>query len=153
MKDGVAKQLIDNETPARAVSTFQRGLDRNLAELAAPSPSPDMALNSLLARVEDIVDLETRALRNREPIDFAEISRRKSRSLLELSRAARALTMPQDPAILERLAGLRKKLLVNREQLGIHLAAAQEVARIINSAILAADSDGTYSTQANGAGA
>jgi hypothetical protein len=111
----------------------------------SPGTALNSSLNSLLARVEEVVDFETAALRSRAQVDFAEISRRKSRSLLELTRAARALPLQSDPVTAERLAILRKKLVENRDLLGIHLVAAQEVAALLNDAIREAESDGTYS--------
>lgn len=114
---------------------------------AAPSAGtvPGALLLGLLERLEDAIDQETEALSRRLPLDFEEMNRRKSRSLLELSRAARALPAALDGATLERLALLRGKLLRNQEVLGLHLAAAQEVASILGTALRDAESDGTYS--------
>ncbi len=107
--------------------------------------TPGALLLGLLDRLEDAIEQETEALRQRLPIDFEEMNRRKSRSLLELSRAARALPAALDAATLERLALLRGKLLRNQDILGQHLAAAQEVSGILGTALREAESDGTYS--------
>ncbi|MBS9479291.1 hypothetical protein KIP89_19460 [Ancylobacter sp. VKM B-3255] len=104
-----------------------------------------LLLGGLLDRLEDAVEQENEALHLRLPIDLEEITRRKSRSLLELSRAARALPAALDGTTLERLAQLRGKLLRNQELLGLHLSAAQEVASILGTALRDAESDGTYS--------
>lgn len=103
-------------------------------------------LLSALERLEDLVREETQALRAHADIDFAEISRRKSRSLLELTRIARAVPPRLDGGTLQRVRVLREALEQNFELLGLHLAAAQEVGSILHSAIREAESDGTYST-------
>lgn len=103
-------------------------------------------LLSALERLEDLVREETQALRAHADIDFAEISRRKSRSLLELTRIARAVPPRLDTGTLQRVRVLRDALEQNFELLGLHLAAAQEVGSILHSAIREAESDGTYST-------
>lgn len=108
-------------------------------------PTPAHLLLGLLDRLEEAIELENDALHRREAIDLDEMSRRKSRSLLELSRAARALPAVLDGGTLERLAQLRGKLLRNQELLGLHLAAAQEVSSILGAALRDAESDGTYS--------
>ncbi|WGD28568.1 hypothetical protein AncyloWKF20_12165 [Ancylobacter sp. WKF20] len=110
-----------------------------------PAPTPATLLLGLLDRLEDAIEQESEALRHRLPLDFDEMNRRKSRSLLELSRAARALPAALDGSALERLANLRGKLLRNQELLALHLAAAQEVASILGTALRDAESDGTYS--------
>ncbi|MCK0207932.1 hypothetical protein MWN33_07780 [Starkeya koreensis] len=108
------------------------------------NPSTVM-LEGVLDRLEETLTLETDALRNRHLLDFEEISRRKSRSLLELSRAVRTLPGTLEGALLARLARLRATLTANRDLLELHLAAAQEVAAILGEALRAAESDGTYS--------
>ncbi|WP_127090884.1 hypothetical protein [Aquabacter cavernae] len=111
--------------------------------LDAASPS---TLVSALDRLEELVREETQALRAHADIDFAEISRRKSRSLLELTRIARAVPPRLDNGTLNRVRALREALQQNFELLGLHLSAAQEVGSILHSAIREAESDGTYST-------
>lgn len=108
--------------------------------------SATSTLTSALDRLEELVREESQALRTRTPIDFAEISRRKSRSLLELSRVARAVPPRLDAGTAERVRALREELKQNFELLGIHLAAAQEVGTILHGVLREAESDGTYST-------
>ncbi|MBA4790641.1 MAG: hypothetical protein H2042_13160 [Rhizobiales bacterium] len=111
--------------------------------LEASSPC---TLGSALDRLEELVREETLALRAHADIDFAEISRRKSRSLLELTRIARAVPPRLDTGTLNRVRALREALQQNFELLGLHLTAAQEVGSILHTAIRDAESDGTYST-------
>lgn len=104
-----------------------------------------VTLHGLLDRLEEAVEEETAALSQRRPLDFEEINRRKSRSLLELTRAIRSLPGALDGALPARLASLRGKLLENQDTLSIHLSAAQEIAAILGREMGEADSDGTYS--------
>lgn len=110
------------------------------------SPIPAvLMLEGVLDRLEATVELESQALTERRTVDFEEINRRKSRSLLELSRAVRALPDRVDGPLGTRLARLRAALLRNHDLLKIHLGAAQEVAAILDDALREAESDGTYS--------
>ena len=109
--------------------------------LAAPAP-----LDRVIERLEEVVDQETAALRNRTAIDLKDFNNRKSQGLLELNRALRGLdNPPKDRTVTTRLAGLRAKLDVNRAVLETHLAAVREVATVLADAIRDAESDGTYS--------
>ncbi len=109
-------------------------------------------LISALERLEELVDHETEALRRRTPVDLADINRRKSRSLLELSRAARGLDLRRSDLLQARLDRLREKLADNQGVLSLHLSAAQEVGAILDQALRDAESDGTYSTYGSGEG-
>ncbi|GGF47969.1 hypothetical protein GCM10007301_04100 [Azorhizobium oxalatiphilum] len=114
---------------------------------AAPQPPAMASLLSSLDRLETVVDQETDALAARKPIDLQDINRRKSRSLLELSRAARFLPETVEPELQDRLLGLKRKLQRNCEVLSMHLDAAREISTILNGALRAAESDGTYTTR------
>ncbi|WP_234053991.1 MULTISPECIES: hypothetical protein [unclassified Xanthobacter] len=108
--------------------------------------NPSVAtLLSAIDHLEEALDAETTAFETRTPLDIVESNRRKSRCLLELSRAARALPPVADPELLARVAGLKKKLERNSYVLSVQLAAAQEVASILDRAMRDAESDGTYS--------
>ena len=121
-------------------------------ELLPPPSTGDHSilatLVSALDRLEELVEHETEALRCRATFDLADINRRKSRSLLEISRAARGLDVRQGDVLKERLDRLRAKLADNQEVLSQHLSAAQEVGAILDQALRDAESDGTYSTYA-----
>lgn len=112
-------------------------------------PQLELALADSMQRLEQIVDEETTALTARHAIDLDEINRRKSRSLLELTRLSRALpgrVVGGDlGAHFERVAG---KLQRNHDLLRLHLTAAQEIASLIAETMRAAESDGTYSAGA-----
>ena len=99
-----------------------------------------------IERLEEVVDLETRALRSRVAVDLREFNNRKSQGLLELNRALRTPDgLAKDKAVLARLAGLRAKLDANRAVLKVHLEAVREIASVVADVIQDADSDGTYS--------
>lgn len=103
-------------------------------------------LLSAIEHLEETLDAETMAFETRTPFDMEEINLRKSRCLLELSRASRA--MPQvvdDEDLRRRVAGLKEKLERNSYVLAVQLAAAQEVAAILDRAMREAEWDGTYS--------
>jgi hypothetical protein len=103
-------------------------------------------LDTAIKRLTEVVDQETRALRDRKPIDLNLFNSRKSQSLLELDRALRLLD-GADPgeAIKTALRLLRLNLETNRQVLNTHLEAVREVAAIIADAIRNVESDGTYS--------
>ncbi|MFG1480377.1 hypothetical protein V5F53_17235 [Xanthobacter sp. V4C-4] len=102
-------------------------------------------LLSAIEHLEDTIDAENSAFEAGVPFDIDEINRRKSRCLLELSRAARAMPPGSDPELAARVAGLKAKLERNCYILSVQLAAAQEVASILDEAMREAESDGTYS--------
>lgn len=106
-------------------------------------------LNGLLDRLEETLEEETRALAHRRSLDFEEINRRKSRSLLELTRAIRSLPDAPDGArqggLAGRLSRLRAGLEANQDMLRLHLSAAQEIAALLGREMGEAESDGTYS--------
>ncbi|GJE11673.1 flagellar protein FlgN [Methylobacterium longum] len=104
-------------------------------------------LLSSLTRLEAIIDSETAALTMHDLGGQDDFNRRKSQSLIELTRLERAvdaahLSTPEI-ACLERV---RAKLRRNHELLGIHLRAMQEVSEIVSTMIQSAESDGTYSS-------
>lgn len=118
-------------------------------ERRPPSP-PDAgepvmaALSGALARLEDVIAEETAALEARQSIDLQDFNRRKSRSLLELTRIIRSLPPKiMDEAVRGRIERLRLGLVRNKELLRIHLTAAQEIAEVLANAIGDSESDGT----------
>jgi hypothetical protein len=111
--------------------------------------APTATLTALLRaveRTEDLLDEETFALKDRRAIDLVSFIRRKNQSLLEITRAARALRDYEvDPVVTDRLAGLKSKLERNQAVLRLHLEAVREVAELLAKAARDAESDGTYS--------
>ena len=54
-------------------------------------PSAVAAMHAAIGRLEETIAVEIAALDENRPADFADINRRKSQSLLEITRLARAL--------------------------------------------------------------
>jgi hypothetical protein len=115
--------------------------------VASDQGSAHVALKHAVARLAQLLDRETAALRMREPVDMDDLCHRKNQALLELSRIGRRIDGDHvDEQLRSALAELRKKLDENRSVLELHLQAVSEVADILATAIRDADSDGTYST-------
>jgi len=115
-------------------------------EIGPVSTGAATIVKQALDRLEEIVDHETDALRHNRALDFAKVNETKSRMLLQLTRAARA--MPQgihDETLGRHALRVRRKLEINRDLLQIHLAAEQEIGNILAGILRDADSDGTYS--------
>ena len=104
------------------------------------------ALVDALDRVEQVIDAETVALRGLKVVDLRDFNNRKSRGLLDLTRAIRALDGAELDAVASaRLKILRAKLEANQAALSMHLSAAREITQTVARAIRDAESDGTYS--------
>jgi len=117
------------------------------------SVDPAVGVLRALKRLEDLIDEETATLQARQPMDFNDFTRRKSRGLLELIRATRtARDLRGDPRVAARLTGLRARLEKNCAVLQMHFEAVREVSVIITNAIREAESDGTYSFVTGGQG-
>ncbi len=114
------------------------------------NPSANVALKNAAARLLQLLDRETTALRERQPVDMDDLCDRKNQALLELSRIGRRLEGDSvDVELRSMLADLHKKLDENRSVLKLHLQAVSQVANILAKAIRDAESDGTYSTGPN----
>ena len=107
-------------------------------------PASMIALEDALDRLEETIDRETATLEAHRSADLDEINRRKSHSLLELTRMTRTLPATADQRLRRRLDRLRVKLLRNQTVLKLHLSAVQEIASLLVGALGEADSDGTY---------
>jgi hypothetical protein len=117
---------------------------------AKARPVEDKAINAILEkavrRLEEAIEQETTALRNRTPIDLNEFNQRKNQGLLELDRALRLLNgAPPNEDMKSALRTLRRKLDENSAVLTTHIEAVRDVATIIAEAIRSVESDGTYS--------
>jgi hypothetical protein len=101
-----------------------------------------------IQRLEEIVDQETAALRQRKIVDLKTFNDRKSQALLELTRSLRTVTdVGSDPELIARVVSLRSKLAINQAVLKLHLEAVREISNTLSDAIRHSESDGTY-TQA-----
>lgn len=111
------------------------------------------AIDNAIQRLEDLIDEETAALRERRTIDIKDFNNRKSQALYELTRSSRLVEdVTRDPETVARLKNLRGKLDVNQQVLKMHMEAVREIITIMTDAIHEAESDGTYSVSIRGAG-
>lgn len=121
--------------------------DAALGALAArrSTESGGLLLDRAIARLMEVIDQETEALRRRAAVDLKDFNNRKAQGLYELNRALRMLEGATDRSTIERLAGLRVKLADNSAVLKLHLEAVREISTIMSDAIRDTESDGTYS--------
>lgn len=122
-----------------------------IVPLVAERPSPGLRADSsgglllVIGRVEQAVEQETSALKERRAVDLNQFSQRKSHGLLELTRAMRGVDAGAlSREIVERVRALKAKLELNRAALEMHLKATQEIAGLVAAAIQDQESDGTY---------
>lgn len=127
------------------------------ATLARPRTAPQPAaphapagqngsLLTLIRRIQEAVDEETRGIRTDVKFDVAASNARKSRYLYDLNRASRGMAenLLRDEHR-EALAELKHSLALNEQAILAHLNAVREVADIIQNAIRRSEADGTYS--------
>jgi hypothetical protein len=138
------RQMDFPETSLGGYLPVVRNHQRNPEDSRASAPTTPAAFAAALDRLEEALDEETGALRSRQPVDLDELNRRKSRSLLELTRLSRGLAAPPDGALGARLRALAGKLAENRDVLALHLGAVREIADLLVNALGEAESDGTY---------
>lgn len=107
-----------------------------------------------VARLEQIIDLETATLQQTLPTDLRAFNHKKSHGLLEMTRAMRAIeSISFDQESLASLERLRERLAKNLAVLENHLKAVRQVSGLIARAIEASESDGTYSAVKYGSSA
>lgn len=109
-------------------------------------------LTACLDRLEETIDAEMKAIQARDLTVLPEMTRRKSQSLLELTRLHRSvLTDPErHRAFSERMSRMKEKMDENLALLALQVRATQEISSIINQAIVQSQSDGTYEAPAMG---
>jgi hypothetical protein len=108
------------------------------------SPPPPAAIAGALDRLEELIERENSALAAREAIDYADLNRRKSQSLLEVTRLSRTLPPGGTKTLGDQLARIRDKLADNHRFLTLHMTAVREIADLIVQSLAEAESDGTY---------
>ena len=117
---------------------------------AAPKPAPPAppaaiaAMQAAIGRLEETIAVEIAALGGNSPADFAEINRRKSQSLLEITRLARALPVGGERDLAPRLKTLGDALAADHRLLGLHLTASRQLSDLMVGVLHEAESDGTY---------
>jgi hypothetical protein len=121
---------------------------RRPADVAPPVPAPaPSALTAALERLEQTIDEENAALAANLSLDLQDVNRRKSHSLLELTRLARMVSAGPaggDSPAGAQIVRLREKLAGNLRLLALHTAAVREIADLMVGILGEAESDGTY---------
>jgi hypothetical protein len=131
---------LPNPAPAA-----QAGVATSVQMAGTPRAGILPTIEISVQRLEEIVDQETSALRERRAIDLKEFNNRKSQALLELTRSLRQMDgAGPSPALAERVGVLRGKLAANQAILRLHLEAVREISTSLADAIRNSDSDGTY---------
>jgi hypothetical protein len=120
------------------------------ADQGSVPAAANVALKHAATRLLQLLERETTALRERQPVDLDDLCHRKNQALLELSRIGRRVDGEGvDEQLRSLLGALRERLDENKSVLALHLQAVGEVADILAAAIRDAESDGTYSTGPN----
>lgn len=148
------QHLYKNITPqTSSVSSHSRMSVTGIAatgsepQRQARDPSKVAALGIMIARLEAVLNDETRSLRNGTVTSLLDSSMAKSQGILDLGRALRSVPAYDVLSVTTILARLRTAAEQNRYTLALHVEAARSVAEIITRAMRDAESDGTYSVK------
>ncbi|WP_102830536.1 flagellar protein FlgN [Bartonella bovis] len=111
----------------------------------------DWAITKFMAAVKgltEVVDYESNMLESHGIPDYEEVNLRKTRGLRDLNQSMKDVMryMDQDVAskVESLLSDLQEKLLRNSELLQVHLEAVKELSQIMQTAVRAEETDGTY---------
>jgi hypothetical protein len=113
-----------------------------------PSNMRGASLPGIIARIEEAVEVETKAIRTDITFDLKASNARKSRYLYELNKAVRDIRPEVLQANRDGIIRLRGKLAENEAAIAAHLKAVTEVAGLIQDAIEQSEADGTYDSGA-----
>lgn len=123
-------------------------MDNDQLETGMDPMSQEHRINSVLGRLESIIDHENINIGADPNFDFKVSNAHKSRCLYELTMLFR--DGDQDKMAteyVEKIAALREKLALNARRVEAHLNAVRTVADLLKNAIKEADEDGTYSQE------
>jgi len=132
--------------PEVSLGAYLPSAAKRAAAEAAPATSPTTAQAAARAcdRLSETIERETAALEAHEPIDLDDMNRRKSQSLLELTRLSRLLTPDDAPRLSASLDRLRDCLARNQRVVELNLTAVREIADLMVGVVSESESDGTY---------
>ncbi len=119
---------------------------------AMPASMLTPQAESIIARLNHVLEQETAALRAGGQAELKEFTERKSRLLLELRHVADSLDLKPGDPMPAPLDKLRMRLQENQELLNLHMRAVREISDIVADTIQNNDSDGTYSMKICGMG-
>ncbi len=118
-----------------------------IARAATVDSIADTSLQSIIRRILECVELETKSIRADNQFDAKQSNSRKSRLLYELGRASRNMNLADlDRSCRDDLEALRAALSENETVLKAQISAVSEVASIVQNAIEREETDGTYTT-------
>jgi hypothetical protein len=108
---------------------------------------PDaVAMLAAIERLEDLLNHETAGLGRLSLDELKDVNRRKSLSLLDFTRAARALNQnAMTGDMRDRIVALRAAVERNAAVLQTHFEAVREIAGTVSQSLHDRESDGTYS--------
>ena len=105
-------------------------------------------IQSVLGRLEMIIDHENDNIGKDPRFDFKVSNAHKSRCLYELTMLFRDTPREEIAAgYMEQVKGIKSKLATNASRVEAHLNAVRAVADLLKNAIQEADTDGTYSQE------
>jgi hypothetical protein len=142
-RDSYPRHTPPAVAPELSLAGYLPSASRPRPASAAPA-APPAAISGALDRLEELIDRENLALATHEPLDYADLNRRKSQSLLEITRLGRTLPSGAASTLGAQLTRLRDKLTDNHRALGLHVGAVREIADLMVRSLTEAESDGTY---------
>lgn len=108
------------------------------------------ALTRCIDRLREIIEAETRILKQGGHVDFDALNQRKTHALLEFLQVSRTAPPQSASLVAERVQSLRRLLSENAQLLERRLQATQEITDLIVHHIRESESDGTYSVRSSG---
>ncbi len=121
--------------------------DRSGASAADASQD---ALRRCIDRLREIIESETRVLKQGGHVDFDALNQRKTHALLEFLQVSRTASPQSATQITDQVRSLQKLLSENAQLLERRLQATQEITNLIVHHIRESESDGTYSIRSPG---
>lgn len=126
---------------------YESAAKPDVPPIANVAPPPTSGLKSLINRILECVEAETRSISADGQFDPQQTNGRKSRLLYELGRVSRDANFAEaNQDCVEEFQALRKALAENEAVLKSHVSAVAEVASIVQRAIEREQADGTYSS-------
>ena len=108
-------------------------------------PATVHSVLTIIRRLSAYVAAETSEISGNAKFDFQASSERKSRMLIELSRASRSINPAQvDQTLAQELEKLKEALQENERRIKAHLASVREVSALMVNILKNEEADGTY---------
>jgi len=121
----------------------------SLPDIELSDASQD-ALTRCIDRLQDIIEAETRILKQGGPADFDALNQRKTHALLEFLKVSRTASPRAVTQAAMRIQTLKGLLSENAQLLERRLQATREITELIVRHLRESESDGTYSIRSPG---